>query len=188
MIDNTSRTHAYLTAVGDTPCYDDDLETVFRQFIAGVTGLSENEVRSIWQPPSGNVAAGDVNWCVTGVTSFGGNCGASIVHYGTDAFDPDDGRDVLSWQEELELETCFYGPKAGFYAALLKYGCLVKQNADQLLSRGLVFVSADKTVTRWVTENNLSVKETSLKLDFRRHVSFTYQVRNLAGAIVHSFK
>ena len=83
--------------------------------------------------------------------------------------------------------TRFYGPKAEFYAALLKYGCMVKQNADELLAHGIVFASADKTVSEIVTVNNLPVKETAFSLYFRRSVSFTYQVRNIARGIIHYF-
>lgn len=184
---NTSKTKGFLTPVGAIPLYDDDLDTVFRQFIAGVTGLDEQFVLPIWDGTSPDQQADDTNWCKAGVVSYGGNPGPSIVHNGMDATDPDDGTDVLTWQEELALQTRFYGPKAGFYAALLKYGCMVKQNADELLEKGIAFSSADKTVSEMVTVNNLEVKETTFSLYFRRSVSFTYQVRNIARAIIHYF-
>lgn len=36
---DTSKTKGFLTPVGATPVYDNDPDTVFRHFIAGVTGL-----------------------------------------------------------------------------------------------------------------------------------------------------
>lgn len=184
---NTSKTKGFLTPVGAIPVYDNDLDTVFRQFIAGVTGLDESVVGSCWNENFPAQATDEVTWCQAGVVSYGGNPGPSIVHNGTDPADPDDGTDVLTWQEELTLLTRFYGPKAAFYAALLKYGCMVKQNADELLVNGIVFASADKTVSEIVPVNNLPVKETTFSLYFRRSVSFTYQVRNLARGIIHYF-
>lgn len=184
---NTSKTKGFLTPVGAIPVYDNDLDSVFRRFIAGVTGLDEQLVLSIWNEGTTDQPAGEQTWCRAGVVSYGGNPGPSIVHNGTDPADPDDGMDALTWQEELTLQTRFYGPKAGFYAALLKYGCMVKQNAEQLLEGGMVFASARDMASELVTVNSLPVKETALSLYFRRSVSFTYQVRNIAGAIIHYF-
>ncbi len=184
---NTSRTKGFLTPVGAIPVYDNDLDTVFRQFIAGVTGLDETLVISLWNGPSLDEPTDETNWCRAGVVSYGGNPGPSIVHKGKNPSDPDDGTDVLTWQEELTLQASFYGPKAEFYAALLKFGCMVKQNADQLLDEGIAFASADKTVSKIVTVNNLEMKETVFSLYFRRSVSFTYQVRNIAKSTIHYF-
>lgn len=184
---NTSKTKGFLTPVGAIPVYDNDLDTVFRQFIAGVTGLDSSFVGSCWTESLSDPATDEGTCCQAAVVSYGGNPGPSIVHNGTDPTDADDGTDVLTWQEELTLLTRFYGPKAEFYAALLKYGCMVKQNADELLANGIVFASADKTVSEIVTVNNLPVKETSLSLYFRRSVSFTYQVRNIARGIINYF-
>ena len=185
---NTSKTKGFLTPVGAIPVYDNDLDTVFRQFIAGVTGLDEMHVVSLWSGNSPVQSIDDASWCRAGIVSCGGNPGPSIVHDGSDPSDPNDGTDVLTWQEELTLVTRFYGPKAGFYAALLKYGCMVKQNADQFSGSGIAFSWAEETVSQIVTVNDLPVKETALSLHFRRSVSFTYQVRNIAEAIIHYFK
>lgn len=184
---NTSKTKGFLTPVGAIPVYDNDLDTVFRQFIAGVTGLDKSLVASCWDDNFPAPAIDETTWCQAGVVSYGGNPGPSIVHNGTNPADPDDGVDVLTWQEELTLVTRFYGPKAEFYAALLKYGCMVKQNADELLGWGIAFASADKTVSEIVKASDPQVKETSFSLYFRRNVSFTYQVRNIAGGIIHYF-
>ena len=184
---NTSKTKGFLTPVGAMPAYDNDLDTVFRQFIAGVTGLDSSLVGSYWNESLPAPATDEACRCQAAVVSYGGNPGPSIVHNGKDPVDGDDGTDVLTWQEELTLLTRFYGPKAEFYAALLKYGCMVKQNADELLAHGIVFASADKTVSEIVTVNNLPVKETAFSLYFRRSVSFTYQVRNIVRGIIHYF-
>lgn len=184
---NTSKSKGFLTPVGAIPVYDDELDTVFRHFIAGVTGLDESLVGSCWNGSLPAQTTGETTWCQAAVVSCGGNPGPSIVHNGTDPADGDDGTDVLTWQEELTLLTRFYGPKAGFYAALLKYGCMVKQNADELLEWGIAFAAADKTFSEIVTVNNLEVKETSFSLYFRRSVSFTYQVRHIARGIIHYF-
>lgn len=184
---NTSKTKGFLTPVGTIPVYDNDLDTVFRQFIAGVTGLDRSLVGSCWNGRFPVEATDETTWCQAGVISYGGNPGPSIVHNGTNPADGDDGTDVLTWQEELTLLARFYGPKSEFYAALLKYGCMVKQNADELLDWGIAFAAADKTFSEIVTVNNLLVKETSFSLYFRRSVSFTYQVRNIAGGIIHYF-
>ena len=51
---NTSKTKGFLTPVGAMPAYDNDLDTVFRQFIAGVTGLDGSLVLDGESSGSGN--------------------------------------------------------------------------------------------------------------------------------------
>lgn len=70
-------------------------------------------VGSYWNESLPAPATDEACRCQAAVVSYGGNPGPSIVHNGKDPVDPDDGTDVLSWQEELTLLTRFYGPQSG---------------------------------------------------------------------------
>ena len=66
---NTSKTKGFLTPVGAMPAYDNDLDTVFRQFIAGVTGLDGSLVGSYWNESLPAPATDDAGRCQAAVVS-----------------------------------------------------------------------------------------------------------------------
>lgn len=183
MTDNTSRTDGYLrpTAGRPAPAYDDALDDIFQGHVIGITGLPGPLVRPRWQPRPPKQPEPDVDWCSVGVKLIEPTAGPFIEHEGTSITDPDDGVDVRSWHEEIELLASFYGPHASGYASMFLDGCGIPQNAAQLRKHGISFVSSGPPTPAPDFINQRWVRRVDVSMTFRRKTTRTYNVRNLSS-------
>ncbi len=179
---NTSKTNDYVLPVGDIPAYDDELDAILQRYVVGITGLQGKCVRPRWQTKPPKQPPVGVSWCAVGVINTDSQMYPVIEHFGTDPTNPDDGHDVLSRHEKIEVLASFYGPHAQGFCSSFEDGCLMPQNNDQLRKHGMAFISKDSIRAVPTLQNNQWLKRYDIRLFFRRKVSRTYQIRNIASA------
>jgi hypothetical protein len=67
-LSNDSTSHGYLTLVGDSPTYDEELEREISRWIRGVSGLPAALVFPRWTDPQPQIPKNCVTWCGFGIT------------------------------------------------------------------------------------------------------------------------
>ena len=183
--ENTSRINGYLTPVGTDPPYDAELEDVLQWYVRNITGLPGDRVRPRWQEKPPVQPAPDVTWCAVGIVHITSQVFPQITHVGTDIDDPDDGYDLLIRHEKLDVMASFYGPQSQQYCAMLKDGCQIPQNNDQLKPYGMAFLYSDEIRSIPTLRNTQWLKRYDLRFFINRMTQRTYQVRNLASASIN---
>lgn len=178
---NTSATGGYLfpTGAGSFPPEDIDLDLIFQAAIVGTTQLDGSLVRPRWQPVPPKQPDVTVSWCAFGVTVRTVQDGPSIEHHADN-----NGYNTLTRHEDIVLIATFYGPQAQKNAMLLRDGLYVPQNIEALKLDGISFI--DCGTLRSVPElfNQQWIKRYDIDCTFRRAVTRSYPVLNIAAADV----
>lgn len=181
-IENSSRVNDYLTPVGTSPPYDADLEDILQWWAQKITGLAEDLVRPRWQPIPPRQPEADITWCALGIVQVSTSGTPQIIHEGTDITDPENGADILIKHERIEVMASFYGPLSQQYCDMLKDGCQMPQNNDQLKPYNMALLFADEIRSIPTFRNTQWLKRYDVRLYLSRKTSRIYQVRNLASA------
>lgn len=130
---NDSTTAGYLTPVGDSPPYDEDLERLISRWIRGVTGLAATLVYPRWTDPQKQIPKNGTTWCAFGITGIQEDFNPAYVQ---------GEENTEQWSHEtVSLILCFYGPQGLAMATRFRDGLLVSQNNDELNRSGLTFCS-----------------------------------------------
>lgn len=174
---NTSATGGYLTPTSTTPLEDSDLDAVFQEALAGVSGIAGQYVRPRWQEVVPKQPEPGVNWCAFGVMSQDKDDYAAITHDSTGS-----GQDVMRRHEDITVLATFYGPNCKRYAMTLLDGLYIPQNIEALKGYGISFVEAGDV--RMVPElvNQQWIRRADIRMRFRRQVTRTYAVLNILSA------
>jgi hypothetical protein len=129
-LSNDSTTAGYLTPVGDSPPYDEDLERLISRWIRGVTGLDATLVYPRWTDPQKPYPK----------TAPPGARSVSPVFRKTSTRLCAGRRAPSNGHETVSLILCFYGPQGLAMATRFRDGLLVAQNNDELNRSGLTFL------------------------------------------------
>lgn len=164
------------------PLEDLDLDELFQSVVVGITGLDGTLVRPRWQANSPTQPEPDTDWCALGVVSSTPNDGPSIVHFGTD-----DGYDVSTRHEDLEVLVSFYGPNAKRNAGRMRDGIGIPQNMEVLNANSIGFVGCGPIRTIPELVNQQWVRRADMLMQFRRSVSREYAIENLETVDIHLF-
>lgn len=176
---NTSATGGYLIPASAAPLSDADLEDVFQNAVAQVTGLPGRHVVPRWQTTPPPQPEPTVDWCAIGVQSVGVEATPAIIHVPTG-----DGADELQQFEQIELLASFYGPHGLGMASLFRDGMGIPQNSEAIrAATGLAFVSSEPITPAPALYNQTWIRKYDLRLTYRRMISRTYPVLNLLSVV-----
>ena len=105
---NNSATGGYLLPLQASPPLEDaELEAVFQGYIAGVSGLPSNLVRTRWPAAGAEPPAPDQTWCLMDIRSQAADAAPAVTH------DPaGEGTDSLVRHESIEVLCSMIGPRA----------------------------------------------------------------------------
>ncbi len=175
---NDSSTGGYLLPTDAlAPLEDAALDDLFQQLVVGITGLPGAMVRPRWQPVVQKQPEPATDWCAIGITACTPTQYPAITHDGTG-----DGQDQFVEHETLEVMASFYGPNAGALSKQLRHGLYIPQNRETLTPAGVALMSIDRSTAAPALINEQWVRRFDLVMSFRRKVSRTYPVLNLASA------
>ena len=173
-----SRFPGYLGPAQPYPPDDDELVDILHDVIAGVTGLSPALVRPSWQPESPNIPDINVNWCGFGTSGESFDWMPAIEHIGDG-----DGHDELHRNIESVIHVTFYGPNAARYAALLRDGLFIEQNAANLRAMSMAVVEVQEFIlTPELFRDDRWYNRADLDFTIRREVVRRYEVLNILKA------
>ena len=118
----------------NAPFTGDTLDDFMQFVVAGVTGLPPDLVRPRWQEEPPTLPPVGTNWASIGVVSD------KPLGYPASIEAPDGLSTRQADWEEFDCLCSFYGPKADYYAMVLRQGLLVAQNREafQLASMNLI--------------------------------------------------
>lgn len=175
---NTSATGGYISpVVPSSALFDDALDALLQQMVAGITGLPGAMVRPRWQTVVPKQPEPSADWCAIGITDITSMDYPAEMHDGTG-----DGSDTQQQWGEFSMLASFYGPNGHANASLLRRGIYVAQNREALQSSGIDLVDAGKVTTAPDLVNQQWVKRRDITLRFRRIVETVYPVMNILDA------
>lgn len=186
---NTSATGGYLAPTGNPPPLTDDALTNFvHDWIAGVSGLSNQNVRPRWQPEPPNIPEENVDWMAFGINIRSMLPGTVYEgHVAGDERFPEGYNEIRS-HDEFTVTCSIYGPNAERTAMRLSRGAYLAQNLEslQLMNMGLIAVGPQVTVPEIIKQK--WVFRLDMPIDLRRQVVLDYPVENLLSStfVIHN--
>lgn len=170
---NDSTAPGYLTPVGDTPEYDEELERQISRWIHGVTGMAVKNIYPRWTDPQSSIPKNGVTWCGFGITTMPRPVNTANVQISEDE------SEQWSW-ENVSVLCCFYGPKGAGTAALFREGIFIEQNADALRrAAGLSLLDAGAIFNLPELINNQWVRRYDITVTLSRKNTRTYNVKSV---------
>lgn len=163
-----SATGGYIPPSGSV-AYDQDLEDIFHELIAGITSLAGSLIRPRWQEEPPPMPAIGTNWCAFAVKSTTADAGPYFEQH-TDDMDS-------IRHEELELMLSFYGNNGQSIANIFKDGLGIPQNIDQIRQHKIKFVECSDIRPAPDFLNNQYVHRFDVVATFRRKTKRTYAVK-----------
>jgi hypothetical protein len=180
---NTSSTGGVLLpADAPAPAEDAELDAIVQRLVSSITGLPSALVRPRWQPVVPQQPEPSVNWCAVGVMDQASDGAPSITHNSAG-----NGSDTLITHEEINVLASFYGPRAQFYAEMLRDGLGMPQNLEQLAEQDMAFVEAGRVVSMPALVNQQWIKRRDMPVRLRRKITRVYAIQNIDLADIHLF-
>ncbi|WP_422615496.1 phage neck terminator protein [Photorhabdus luminescens] len=177
MMSNGSDKAGWLTPVTSGPEYDDELERILSRWVIGVSGLSDDKVRSRWTSAQLPPLPADDDWCDFVITDF--------VADALPAFENQTDEGTKLWRhEEIVCLISFYGPNSQRYGARFRDGLAVSQNNDELERFGLSVNKLSRLTSLPELINNQKVRRYDMTITLRRKVVREYGVKSLVEAPV----
>jgi len=176
-VSNTSASGGHLSPQTGIPSIT-SAEDVIQAVLADCSGLPGDLVRPRWQPRTPATPPQDVDWCAFGITRVTPR-GYPVVRHQALGED-DDGGDVVTRQEQLEILVTFYGPEASDRCAALGMALHVPQNRDPLRRAGMAVDGLGDPVIAPERVNQIWVMRVDLTIWITREISSRYPVRSLA--------
>jgi hypothetical protein len=177
MASNTSATGGYLTPTNSINIDDTDLDHIFHDLFAGVTGLDNTLVRPRWVLKPSNMLDRNTTWISFGVIDTRNDTNPSQW------FDNVQGM-ILINNQELDVQVSCYGPNAAQIEGILRDGLNLDQNREVIDSLGIVLVDVGKAVNTSELINTEWVKRVETKVTFRKQIRRVYAVLSLEAAAV----
>lgn len=174
---NDSSTGGLLPGTVALGLQDDDLDEVFQQLVAGLTGLDGSLVRPRWQAVVPKQPEPATDWCAIGITDFEPDDYPVEEHVSAG-----NGSTTQTQWETMTLLASLYGPNAGANASALRNGLYVSQNRETLTSIGMDLVDAMKPTVVPDFVNQQWVRRFDVLIRIRRAVQRTYPILNLLSA------
>ena len=175
---NNSATGGYLLPLQASPPLEDaELEAVFQGYIAGVSGLPSNLVRTRWPAAGAEPPAPDQTWCLMDIRSQAADAAPAVTH------DPaGEGTDSLVRHESIEVLCSMIGPRARARAAARRLGRAAEPRSPAGAGHGGDRRGAHPG--RHEQVNQQWIRQYDISLRFARRVKRVYPVLNLLSAPV----
>lgn len=157
--------------------YDDPLEDILQEAVAGITGLPGDLCRPRWQVNPPPMPAFDKTWVAFGITRS---------EVDTFAFDRhiDALTTAVERDEILYVLHSFYGPQAHGMSERLRDGFEVSQNRDTLRAAGIVLIEVQQAVQVPALLMERWQKRIDVLVVYKRRTSRAYTVRTIESAQV----
>jgi hypothetical protein len=171
-----------LPADAPAPAEDVELDAIVQTLVSSITGIPGALVRPRWQPVAPQQPEPSANWCAVGVMDQIGDGAPSITHNPSG-----NGSDRLITHEEINALASFYGPRAQFYAELLRDGLGIPQNTEQLAQYEMSFIDAGRIVGMPTLVNQQWIRRRDVPVRLRRKITRDFAVQNIELADIHLF-
>jgi hypothetical protein len=183
MTDVTSATGGtLLPAAAPAPAEDADLDAIVQQTVTRITSIAGEFVRPRWQPNPPKQPEPSIDWCAISVMESTPDAGPYHQHNGADP-----GTDTSIRHEEFTALASFYGPHSQKNAGVLRDGLCYAQNREALTAADIAFVASGPIRAVPELVNQQWIRRRDMLLTFRRKITRTYLVRNIAAADIHLF-
>lgn len=160
--------------------YGAALEDILQDLAAGLTGLAGNLVRPRHQAFVAATPEPGTDWCAFSVAVDAADWNPVVES------DPNAnggaGEHRVSRSEDIVATFSFHGPAGQLNASVMRDGFGVGQNRDAIEAKGIKFVGCEDVVYAPFQQKDVWVKKSDLTVYFRRWVTRTYGIRNLASA------
>lgn len=174
----TSATGGYLTpALTPAQLEDDALINFLQEWIVGITGIVNTNVRPRWQPEPANIPAETVNWLAFGITKRVTDVYAAELHIPSGA-----GYNEIRRHEVLFMAATFYGPNRNGFARKLREGMQVAQNREILTLNNMGLVESGDILTTPEQVKDKWYPGALLTFSIRRQLVSDYGVQNILSA------
>lgn len=161
------------------PIYDQALDDIFHDLLAGITGIPATLVRPRWQPDPPNQPDFTTNWVAFGVQVGLADTFPWINH------DPTGnaglGSDQLERDEGLKVLCSFYGPAYTSMLARFRDGIQIESNRYDLEAAGIFLIEFQEPINlpallkeKWVTRIDVNVL-------FKRRIRRSYSVNTIVA-------
>jgi hypothetical protein len=175
---NSSATGGYLAPAPSPSQLEDDALTDFlHDWVVGISGIDNANVRPRWQPEPANIPAENVNWLAFGIIRRLTDTYAAEVH---NASDP--GYNQTRRHEVLFLAATFYGPNRNAYARRLREGMQVAQNREILSLNNMGLVESGDIMTSPEQVKDKWYPGATFTFSIRRQLVSDYAVRNILSS------
>ena len=174
---NDSTVRGYLTPVGDSPKYDEELEREISRWIRGVSGLPATLVFPRWTDPQPQIPNNGVTWCGFGITTV------PLPEYPAHVQTGEDASEQWAW-ERVTVICCFYGPQGAGRANTFRAGLFVEQNNAELNRAGLSLGEVGTIYNLPELINNQWVRRYDLTVALTRKTIRTYNIKSIVDGNV----
>lgn len=178
-MNNTSATGGPIAPAG-APLTSTDLEDLFADLFAGVTGLDPTLIRPRWQTVVPKQPAPGVNWMAFGITDTKPDAGPVLQHDGAAVGGL--GVDNYARHADITLLASFYGPGGEMYATQVQDSMAVPQNLEFLRPNLITYVNSGTIRNVPEKVNEQWIRRWDMVLNFRRKTERTYPVENILTA------
>lgn len=180
----TSATGGYLVAA-PAVAGGLDLDVIWQEFVAGVTGLDGAMVRPAQQPVSPKMPSADTNWAAVGVLDETPDAGPALLHRET--------TDTLGMtysvrHSQLRIIVAFYGPRAHGHAIALRDGAGIPQNQDVIKRSGMGIVEVGQIINTTEMAAQGWIRRVDVHIIARRMVTQQYAIHHITGAHTRQIK
>jgi hypothetical protein len=158
---------------------DDALDDFFQQAVAGITGLSANLVRPLWQPEPANLPDFGTTWAAVGLVESELAPGWSYETHNS----ADTGTDRVETWEYCTFQASFFGPHAGRYDGMLRDGLFLPQNQEVFLVNGMGLVDWKQRAVVPVLIKERWWRRYDRHIRLMRDISRTYNIRNIRTVV-----
>jgi hypothetical protein len=166
-----SSTGGYLLST-TTPTNDLDLDVVFQNLIAGLTGIDGQYVRPRFQDEPTPPPTKGITWVAVGImTSVADTYPAVAFVDGTG--------DVLIHHERIDVLCSFYGPKAERAKASARDGLIIGQNREVIAALGIDYIGPSNELRVPVQIKTIWTNRIDMTLTFHRQIIQTYDVLSI---------
>ena len=176
---NNSATGGYLLPLQASPPLEDaELEAVFQGYIAGVSGLPSNLVRTRWPAAGAEPPAPDQTWCLMDIRSQAADAAPAVTH------DPaGEGLIPFVRHESIEVLCSMIGrARAPRGAAARRLGRAAEPRSLQ--AQDMAVTGAGPILAKHEQVNQQWIRQYDISLRFARRVKRVYPVLNLLSAPV----
>lgn len=179
MSDN-STINGYLQPSGAGPAQDAALDDVIQAWIVGITALPGPMVRPSWQGEPPNIPDAGVVWMAFGIGNVDGDVFPYVGHAPLG-----DGSDNLQMHERMDVVVSCYdlgsGGQADKFAAILRDGANIEQNAFQLKPAGMALVAVGSLLTVPILFKQRWQYRVDLPIRIARQIDRTYPVVSITS-------
>jgi hypothetical protein len=178
-VSNDSTTSGYLTPIGLSPEYDEDLERLISRWIRGLTGLEKSVVYRRWTDPQIQIPKNGTTWCAFGIAGVQEDANPAYIQGDESA---------EQWSHEtIDILCCFYGPQGMSMVTRFRDGLFVSQNNDELKKNSLTLLDSGRIFNLPELINNQWVRRYDITVRLRRKIIREYGIKSLVEAPVQFF-